>query len=143
MLAFHIGEQDSDYVRVEIRGDNGDGWFSAKVDLVVGAFRGTYPANFNSWAFSNFRRELEELYRTVSGSASFTSYERQLELMMTCGAQGHIELRAEAVDLAGTGNRLILRLELDQTYLPNILGDLQSALDRYGFGAPSPNGRTS
>ena len=131
MLAFHIGGQDSEYVRVAIIGDNGDGWFSAQVDVVVGAFRGTYPASFNSWAFSNFRRDLEVLYRTVSGSASFTSYERQLEIKMTCSPQGHIELRGEAVDLAGTGNRLTFRVELDQTFIPKILADLKVALDRY------------
>jgi hypothetical protein len=131
MLAFHIGGQESEYVRVAILGDNGDGWFSAEVEVAVGAFRGTYAANFNSWAFSNFRGDLKRLYRSVSGSASFTSYEQQLEITMTCNAQGHIEARGEAVDLAGTGNRLVFRLEIDQTYLPKILADLQSALERF------------
>jgi hypothetical protein len=131
MLAFQIGGQDSEYVRVAILRDNGDGWFSAQVDVVVGAFRGTYSADFNSWAFSEFRTSLDGLYRTLSGSASFTSYERQLEMTMTCTPQGHIDLRGEAVDFVGTGNRLSFRIELDQTYLPKILADLQAALDRY------------
>ena len=131
MLAFHIGGQESEYVRVAILGDNGDGWFSAQVDVVVGAFRGTYSASFNSWAFSDFHRELETLYRSLSGSASFTSYERQLEVTIAYDKQGHIQLRGEAMDYAGTGNRLNFRLELDQTYVPKILADLQLALERY------------
>ena len=131
MLAFHIGGEDSEYVRVEHLRDNGDGWFSADVRVAVGAFRGGYSADFNSWAFSDFLAQLETLYRSVGGTASFTSYERQLELVLSCNAQGHVQLRGEAMDLAGTGNKLIFRLDLDQTYVPAIISSLQSALQLY------------
>lgn len=131
MLAFHIGGEASEYVRVANLRDNGDGWFSADVHVAVGGFRGGYSADFNSWAFSDFQAQLEKLYRSVGGTASFTSYERQLELVLSCDAQGHVQLRGEAMDLAGTGNTLVFRLELDQTYVPAIIGSLQSALERY------------
>jgi hypothetical protein len=84
---------------------DGDGWFSAQVDVAVGGFRGTYPADFNSSAFSDFLSQLEEVHRSIPGSASFTSYERQLEMTVTCSPQGHIQLCGEAMDYAGTGNR--------------------------------------
>jgi hypothetical protein len=131
MLVFHIGGEAAEYVRVKNLRDHGDGWFSADVDVSVGVFRGSYSANFNSWAFSDFHTQLEKLYHTLSGSAVFTSYEAQLELTLTCDNQGHIQLRGEAMDCAGTGNRLIFRLEVDQTYLPAILRDLKLALERY------------
>lgn len=131
MLAFHIGGEDAEYVRVANLRDNGDGWFSADVEVVVGGFRGGYSADFNSWAFSDFQGQLEKLYRAVSGSASFTSYEAQLELVLACDSQGHVQLRGEAMDLAGIGNKLIFGLEIDQTYVPAIISSLQSALKRY------------
>jgi len=131
MLAFHIGGESAEYVRVSNLRDHGDGWFSADVEVVVGGFRGSYSADFNSWAFSDFHSQLEKLYRTVAGSAAFTSYEAQLELALTCDTQGHIQLRGEAMDYAGTGNKLVFRLEFDQTFLPTILRDLQLALERY------------
>jgi hypothetical protein len=131
VLAFHIGGEDAEYVRVSILGDNGDGWFSANVEVVVGGFRGDYSADFNSWAFSDFRSQLEKLHRDVSGAASFTSYEAQLELVLECDVTGHVRLRGEAVDLAGTGNRLVFRLEIDQTYVPEIISSLQAALKRF------------
>jgi hypothetical protein len=131
VLAFHIGGEDAEYVRVANLLDNGDGWFSADVEIVAGGFRGSYPASFNSWAFSDFQAKLEKLYRTVSGSASFTSYEAQLELVLACDAQGHVLLRGEAMDVAGTGNKLIFGLEIDQTYVPSIISSLQAALKRY------------
>jgi hypothetical protein len=131
MLAFHIGDSDSEYCQVTIVRDNGDGWFRATISIDVGAFRGTYPADFNSWAFADFLQELQELSQTLSGSASFSSYEEQLELTMTGDSKGHIEVRGEAMDYAGTGNRLMFRLGIDQTYLSTIIRDLQRALDKY------------
>jgi hypothetical protein len=99
--------------------------------VVVGAFRGTFPADFNSWAFADFHAALEKLYRTVSGSAVFTSYERQLELTLTCKATGQIDVRGEATDVAGIGNRLTFILRIDQTHVPPVLHDLGLALEKY------------
>jgi hypothetical protein len=131
VLVFHIGDETSEYVRVSNIRDNGDGWFGADVEVIVGAFRCAYSADFNSWAFSTFHAALETLYRTLSGSAVFTSYEGQLELTLTCDARGQIEVRGEATDVAGTGNRLTFGLHIDQTYVPTVLRDLGLALQRY------------
>ena len=138
MLVFHIGGEEAEYVQVSNIRDHGDGWFSADVDVVVGAFRGGYSADFNSWAFSDFHAELEKLYRTLSGSAVFTSYEQQLELTLTCNVTGQIQVCGEATDYAGTGNRLSFRLGIDQTFLPTILNDLrQSQRSIKGGGSES------
>lgn len=131
MRAFHIGGEKAEYVRVSELRDNGDGWLAADVEVAVGGFRACYPAAFNSSAFADFRAELEKIHQTVSGSAVFTSCEAQLEIALTCDAQGHIHLRGEATDHAGVGNTLAFRLEVDQTYVPAILRDLQATLERY------------
>jgi hypothetical protein len=131
VLVFHIGGETSEYVRVSNIRDNGDGWFGADVEVVVGTFRCAYPADFNSSAFPRFHAELEQLYEAVSGSAVFTSYEGQLEVTLTCNAIGKIEVRGEATDVAGIGNRLTFGFHIDQTYVPAILHDLRLALQRY------------
>jgi hypothetical protein len=131
MLAFHIGEEKSEYLRVAITRDNGDGWLASEVDISVGGFRAKYSADFNPWAFSDFFAQLEGLYRTVSGTAQFTSYDRQLELTLSCDGTGHILVLGEAMDYAGTGNRLSFHMEVDQTYVPAILRSLRAAVERY------------
>ena len=131
MLAFHIGGENAEYVRVCILRDNGDGWFSADVDVVVGGFRGGYSADFNSWAFSDFQNQLEKIDREVTGSAKFTSYEAQLELVLECDVKGHIRLHGEAVDFPGTGNKLSFVLDVDQTYVPAIISSLRAALRQF------------
>jgi hypothetical protein len=131
MLVFQIGGENTEYVRVSNIRDHGDGWFSADVAVAVGSFRGQYTADFNSWAFSDFAAQLDKLYQTVSGSAVFTSYEAQLELTLACDARGHIQVRGEAMDYAGTGNKLTFRLDIDQTHVPAILSSLRSAIEKY------------
>lgn len=132
--AFNFGGEDAEFVRVSSLSDNGDGWLSAQVDVAVGGFRGSYPADFNSWAFSDFHAQLKSLYLTLSGSAVFSSYEKQLEFTLTCNPRGSVRLSGEATDLVGSGNRLLFELQLDQTYLPAIINELQSALERFPPG---------
>ena len=131
MLAFHIGGENEEYVQASILRDNKDGWFSGAVTISVGAFRGEFTADFNSWAFSDFLSQLENVYSSVSGTAIFTTYEKQLELSLNCDFSGHIQVFGEARDVAGTGNKLNFQLTIDQTYLPKIISNLQSALKEY------------
>jgi hypothetical protein len=131
MLAFHIGGESAEFVRVAITGDSGEGWLPAEIEVAVGAFRGTYSADLTSMALSRFAAELEKLYVTVSGTAVFTDYEGQLELRMACDIRGHILLNGEAMDVAGIGNRLQFELELDQTNVPQVLASLKSCLERH------------
>jgi len=131
MLAFHIGGENAEYVRVTVLGNNGDGWLPARIEIAVGAFGGSYKSDLTSMAFSRFAAELRELYRTVSGSAVFTDYEGQLEMQLACDIRGHIRLKGQAMDFAGTGNRLAFELNLDQTNIPPILKSLESFLEEY------------
>jgi hypothetical protein len=131
MLAFHIGGESANFVRVAIVGDSGQGWLPAKIEVAAGAFRGSYSADLTSMALSRFATELEKLYAAVSGTAVFTDYEGQLELRMVCDVRGHIRLKGEAMDIAGTGNKLTFELELDQTNVPPVLTSLKSCVERH------------
>jgi hypothetical protein len=131
MLVFHIGGQEAECVRVPNIRDHGDSCFFTNVDLAVGAFRASYSANFNSSAFSDFLRDLEQLQQTVVCTAVFTSFENQLELTLSGNDSGQIKIRGEAGDSVGAGNKLNSHLYVDQTHLPAILNDLQNSLQQY------------
>ena len=131
MIAFQIGGKEADFVRVTITCDNEDGWLSADVKIAVGNFRGDYAAFFNTFAFSEFASQLAVLDRTLSGSAKFTSLEGQLELALKCDALGHISVHGEAMDNAGTGNKLLFDLNIDQTHLSETLNSLKATLKKY------------
>lgn len=131
MIAFQIGGKEADLVRVTIVGDNQDGWLSAEVDVAVGSFRGSYPADFDTYAFSEFAKQLAVLDRTVSGSANFTSLEGQLELTLKCDALGHVAVDGTAMDVAGIGNKLNFELNIDQTHIAGILSSLKAMLKKH------------
>lgn len=131
MIAFQVGGAESDYVRVSVTADNKDGWLSVDVDIVAGGFRGRFPAAFDTYGIAEFARQLAKLNETVSGSAKFRSLEGQLELDMECDRLGRIAVSGKAVDVAGTGNRLLFEIEIDQSHLPEILKNLHATLEKH------------
>lgn len=135
-LRFQIGGDEHDYARVEVTGANGDGWLPSRIAVRAGAFHGEFPADLDVWAFSRFAGQVRELHKTLKGTAVFSTYEQQLELVLVGDGLGHISVNAEAMDYAGTGNKLIFCLGIDQTHLPALLKDLESIVTEY---PPAPD----
>ena len=134
-LQFHIGGSENEYADVEVVGSNSDGWLPSRIEVSAGAFRGGFPSDLDCWAFERFAREVRELYKTLKGTATFSTYEGQLELSLVGDGLGHVEVKAQAMDYAGTGNKLAFRLHLDQTELPTLMKDLDAIVATY----PPPN----
>jgi hypothetical protein len=130
-LRVQIGENESEFARIEVTGANGDGWLPSQVTVRAGAFQGEFHSDLDCWAFARFATELRDLHKILKGSATFSTYERQLEMTLTGDGLGHIHIKAEAMDYAGTGNKLMFRLDIDQTYLPKILGELDAIVAAY------------
>jgi hypothetical protein len=131
MIALQVGGTAHDYVRVEALGQDDEGWIHVRVEIMVGAFSGAFRATFDTGAFVRFAAELRVLYGALRSVATFSTLEGQLELIFEGDGRGHVEVRGEAVDVAGTGNRLGFRLRIDQTYVPRILQDVETVLAKY------------
>lgn len=131
MIALQIGGAENEYVRVEATGQDDEGWVHVRVSVAAGAFLGTFRATFDSYAFQRLAAELSTLYSTLSGTAIFSTLERQLELVLTGNGRGQIEAKGVATDTVGTGNRLEFLLHIDQTDVPRILTDLETVLAKY------------
>jgi hypothetical protein len=130
-LQLQIGGDEHEYVRVQVIGANGDGWLPSLISVQVGGFHGEFSSDLDTWAFARFVREVRDLHRTLKGKATFTTYEKQLELDLVGDGLGHVEVKAEAMDYAGTGNKLIFRLHIDQTDLPGLIKDLDAIVAVY------------
>ena len=134
-LRFHIGGDEHEYVRAEVEGANSDGWLPSLVRVQAGAFKGEYPCYLDIWGFARFSQEVKDLYENLNGTATFTTYEGQLEIVMVGDGLGHISVKVQAVDYAGTGNKLSFQLGIDQTNLPSLMTELNLIVDAY----PPPN----
>jgi hypothetical protein len=138
-LAFHLGGQEREFVDVTVKGrshpkatDYWDGnWLRSEVRVVAGGFRGAFEADFRAEEFARFLKELEALYASLRGAAVFATLEEQLRLELDGDGRGHIAVRGQARDQAGTGHQLLFRLQLDQTMLSAVLDDLRRLVAAY------------
>ena len=143
---FHIGGSEAEYLDVQIlrrswpeASDYWDGnWLVARVRIAVGAFSGSFEASFRTDDLSRFRSEAATLYEELKGAARFSPLEEQLLLEMTCDKAGHVFVDAQARDVAGTGTRIIFELDMDQTELKVLVGQLDAILDNFPVvGSPA------
>ena len=59
-------------------------------------------------------------------TAAFDTLEDQLKLRLAGDRRGHILVRGTAKDRVGTGNELEFGFEIDQSYLPEIMKELEA-----------------
>ena len=124
-----IRTQCADRIAITIRSAGGvdsDGWLRSDVDIAVGAWRGRFETSFCKADFPLFRRQLEALHSKLDGIARLDTLEEQLTLEFKVDRRGHIRVAGTACDRAGVGNALKFALELDQSYLPDIIRQLRA-----------------
>ena len=126
MSSFKLGTDFGDHLIVEIDGrpDEHDDWVSVIIVVHAGAFSASIDATFMTCDFAQFRRQLEALYETLSGSAKFDTIERQLQIECVGNERGGIAITGTVQDRVGDGNELRFGFDIDQTYLPGVISEL-------------------
>ena len=138
MTGFRIGGNDSEYLDVKITGrthpaqDYWDGnWVNAEIEIDAGGFRGRYGAYLRVEELKSFRDAVARLYSADSKEAKFETMEEQLSIDIVGDGLGHFSADCEALDRAGSGNRLVFSLSFDQTEIPQILKGLDALTREY------------
>ena len=106
-------------------------WIACEIEIAAGGFRGRFTADLRSEEFHAFLDQVSELGRTIDGAATFTTMEGQLTLSLTAGASGQVRLVGEALDLAGSENRLAFSFDVDRSGLDAIARSLESLLTTF------------
>jgi hypothetical protein len=139
MASFSIGGTFRECVEVDVLGYerspvgnyHDDNWLRVRVAISVGAFSGAYEAAFLTDELASFKGQLETLYRTLEGTARFSTLEEQLSLLFSGNGRGEIIVQGEATDAVGSSNKLNFELVTDQTYLQATLQGLRSVADLF------------
>jgi hypothetical protein len=125
MHKLHIGS-DSEYLRFEIPdGESSEGWLRADVEVSVQCFKGAVSAYFEGYDFREFEKKLRPLYDSLKGIAEFSSREQQVLFSLEGNGRGSISVSGEAWSQACYGSRLEFSFEIDQTFLPGVLAQLE------------------
>ncbi|MEP7305600.1 MAG: hypothetical protein ABJA98_08795 [Acidobacteriota bacterium] len=134
-----IGDADGQHVILRPLGrghpglfeDSDGNWITCELQISAGGFRGHFRADLRSEEFLAFLEELASLRKTLEGRATFSTIEGQIGFSLIGDEQGHVRVEGDAVDVAGTGNRLHFGFEIDQTYLPPLCRSLEAFLSAF------------
>ncbi len=123
----------TNFICVEVLGrsypnalDYWDGnWLEAHLSAEIPGFKVNCPLSIRTDELHSFLTELRSLYSILQGKAQFRTMEEGLQINLEAGKGGHIELKAKIQFPIGTGAILELGFEIDQTYLPSILNQVE------------------
>ena len=122
------------------RKDYWDGnWLNAEVRVSVGGFRAQVEGNLRAEEFVRFREELASLYDNLSGTASFKTMEEWLSVEISGDGRGHMIAECVAMDRPGWGNSLHFWLGFDQTYMPDMLEQLDKIIELFPIVGERPS----
>ena len=138
-LGIHIGQAEHNFISIDVlnrsyptANDFYDGnWLNVKVSVEAGGFRGMVTGQLRAEELASFQTDMEKLYRSLSGSVKFSTMENWMSLEITGDGKGLIACAGRVADEYGHGNLLNFYLSFDQTYLPEILNDLQRATSAF------------
>jgi hypothetical protein len=138
-MIFSFGHSERERIEVDVlhyeRAPVGefydDNWLKIEVRVQAGGFYGKCSAAIITEDLVRFASELHPLYESLAGSAELSTMEGQLNLVLVGDGKGHIELRGEVADQAGTGNRLCFTLQFDQSQLGASLRELEKVKSEF------------
>jgi hypothetical protein len=119
--------------RIEIHlADPTSGWIETSVSIVVDGFSGELRLSFELRDLERLGESLAKLYASLSGKAVLEGREEQLVLTLEGNGRGAIAIKGSAYARPTYGNCLEFELEIDQTFLPEILRLLRGYLQAHG-----------
>jgi hypothetical protein len=113
-------------------------WLSATVSVSAGAWRGEYRANLRTEDFRSFLDEVRSLRDMPEGKAEFNPMEPWIVLQLEGDGRGRVAVTGQADDRVATGNKLSFHFDVDQTFLPSLIRDLESLLAEFPVIGEAP-----
>lgn len=106
-------------------------WIAGIVTVRAGNFSGKFSADFMTQDFVDFKEQLIELYKNLTGTATFETIESQVEINIAGDGIGHLRADCVVMDSVGIGNKLEFEINFDQTHIPKILNQLDKITNTF------------
>jgi hypothetical protein len=130
----HLGSQ-AEFVRITVPPSfNREAWAQVTFEVSVQCFRGTVQAFIERSDLEQLLQSLAPLYKSLRGRAELSPLEAQISLVLLGNGRGAIAVSGFALSQASFGSKLQFEFELDQTYLPSFIADLQTLLAKTDGG---------
>jgi hypothetical protein len=125
-----IGKEGADHVRIKIALPPVDRHnVEAQVYIISGPFLGAFRSFFAIQELAALGKDVEVFSKTLSRAVSLTPLEHSLNFKMEHRGLGHIQVQGYARPDLVRNTDLYFDFQIDQTFLPRIIGDLAPILD--------------
>lgn len=112
-------------------------WIRSLVVVRVGPFEGEYRCELRTDELSRLHDDLARLYGQLGGRAGLATLDGYLGFDVEGDGLGHFTIEGEATDDPGAGRSLSFRLEIDQTQLAEVVGQLEATVRQFPvLGSP-------
>lgn len=94
-------------------------------------FKANCLLSIRSEEVKNFLIDTRALYESLKGEAKFLTMEEGVEINLKAGRGGLIELKSRIQYPIGCGETLKFNFEIDQTYLPSVIQQIEEVVSRF------------
>lgn len=101
-------------------------WINCRFEAKSGGFTGNFEGTLMTTDIESFKQQLKRVYSSLKGTANLESLENYLSIVLTGDGIGHLEARCTLRESNLPLNELTFELEFDQTFLPNIMNQLNN-----------------
>jgi len=129
-----IGRGESEYLKMVLlsrptdKTVEGYDWIDALVEIKAGGFFGKANINLTLSDIITFQKDIEGLYRDLSGTAQFKTIENQVGFTVEAARGGQMTFVGFVKDDVSFGNKLTFEMELDQTFLKRTISEVDKAI---------------
>ena len=129
MPSFIIGLSGNNHLRIEVLPSPYRDWVEAYVSVRAESFTGQFQAHYASNDFAYLRDGLTRLNKKVFATFVFEPLEGQVRLKFVGSERGSISVECWAQEsIDGRYCTIEWQIEIDQSYLPPILRDLDEII---------------
>jgi hypothetical protein len=126
-LELLIGSESGSHIRLTLTPPPfaDDGGIPTIIEISDGPFYGSFGTHLFKRELDGFLPQMRSLYRMLDGTTHFKALEGTLTFELESAGGGHINVRGHAKDDPATGRSLNFDFVIDQTYLPNLIQELE------------------
>lgn len=106
-------------------------WLSCQIFIKIPGFIADFPLYIRTDELNTFYNGLKKMSKNLRGLAVLSTMEEGILIKSEINKLGKIEWIIATQYPIGIGAELSFRFENDQSYLPEILGDLKKITDEY------------
>jgi hypothetical protein len=123
-----LGGERFQSMTLRVLASEDSGWKRVRADADVDGFRAYVWDHLRVEQLATFCSEIKGMYSSLSGNASLHSEDGFFEIDAAMDSLGHIEWTVEMRSSRWRGPRLSFELRADQTYLPDVINQVEDAL---------------